>query len=100
MYDGHLFGKESYYDELNKQQKLDMDKREKVIFAIVEGKEGVEGGSTHAYIWKGRRRVGGGGIEEGGLVRNDAVNTRTRTKTRTRHRNKKLKNLKQHCSPR
>ena len=23
---------------------------EKVIFAIVEGKEGVEGGSTHAYI--------------------------------------------------
>lgn len=29
MYDGHLFGKESYYDELNKQQKLDMDKREK-----------------------------------------------------------------------
>merc|ERR1711915_276533 len=29
MYDGRLFGKESYYDELNKQQKLDMDKREK-----------------------------------------------------------------------
>ena len=35
MYDGHLFGKESYYDELNKQQKLDMDKREKVLFKII-----------------------------------------------------------------
>ena len=34
MYDGHLFGKESYYDELNKQQKLDMDKREKVLKII------------------------------------------------------------------
>jgi len=29
LYDGHLFGKESYYDELGKQQKIEMDKREK-----------------------------------------------------------------------
>jgi len=29
LYDGHLFGKESYYDELAKVQKLDMEKREK-----------------------------------------------------------------------
>jgi len=31
LYDGHLFGKESYYDELAKVQKLDMEKREKAI---------------------------------------------------------------------
>ena len=30
LYDGHLFGKESYYEELAKQQKVEMDKREKV----------------------------------------------------------------------
>ena len=29
LYDGHLFGKESYYDELAKVQKADMEKREK-----------------------------------------------------------------------
>ena len=29
LYDGHLFGKESYYDELSKVQKIDMDRREK-----------------------------------------------------------------------
>jgi len=29
LYDGHLFGKESYYEELAKQQKIEMDKREK-----------------------------------------------------------------------
>ena len=29
LYDGHLFGKESYYDELAKVQKADMDRREK-----------------------------------------------------------------------
>jgi len=29
LYDGHLFGKESYYEELGKQQKIEMDKREK-----------------------------------------------------------------------
>jgi len=29
LYDGHLFGKESYYEELAKLQKQDMDKREK-----------------------------------------------------------------------
>jgi len=29
LYDGHLFGKESYYEELAKQQKVEMDKREK-----------------------------------------------------------------------
>ena len=29
LYDGHLFGKESYYDELAKVQKSDMDRREK-----------------------------------------------------------------------
>jgi len=29
LYDGHLFGKESYYEELQKQQKIEMDKREK-----------------------------------------------------------------------
>lgn len=29
LYDGHLFGKDSYYDELGKQQKTEMDKREK-----------------------------------------------------------------------
>ena len=30
LYDGHLFGKESYYDELAKVQKADMERREKV----------------------------------------------------------------------
>ena len=29
LYDGHLFGKESYYDELDKVQKADMERREK-----------------------------------------------------------------------
>ena len=29
LYDGHLFGKESYYDELAKVQKAEMDRREK-----------------------------------------------------------------------
>lgn len=29
LYDGHLFGQESYYDELAKVQKADMEKREK-----------------------------------------------------------------------
>lgn len=29
LYDGHLFGKESYYDELSKVQMLDMERREK-----------------------------------------------------------------------
>jgi hypothetical protein len=29
LYDGHLFGKESYYDELAKVQKNDMERREK-----------------------------------------------------------------------
>jgi len=28
LYDGHLFGRESYYDELAKAQKEDMDRRE------------------------------------------------------------------------
>ena len=30
LYDGHLFGKESYYEELAKVQKAEMDRREKV----------------------------------------------------------------------
>ena len=30
LYDGHLFGKESYYDELRKQQQVEMDKFTKV----------------------------------------------------------------------
>ena len=29
LYDGHLFGKESYYDVLAKDQKIDMERREK-----------------------------------------------------------------------
>ena len=29
--DGHLFGKESYYEELDKVQKTEMDKREKAL---------------------------------------------------------------------
>jgi len=33
LYDGHLFGKESYYDELAKQQKVEMDRREKAAEA-------------------------------------------------------------------
>ncbi len=32
LYDGHLFGKESYYDELAKVQKAEMDRREKASF--------------------------------------------------------------------
>ena len=31
LYDGHLFGKESYYEELAKVQKIEMDRREKVF---------------------------------------------------------------------
>ena len=31
LYDGHLFGKESYYEELSKVQKEEMDRREKVM---------------------------------------------------------------------
>ena len=30
LYDGHLFGKESYYTELAKVQMVEMDRREKV----------------------------------------------------------------------
>lgn len=33
LYDGHLFGKESYYEELGKVQKVEMDKREKALEA-------------------------------------------------------------------
>ena len=33
LYDGHLFGKESYYDELAKAQKEEMDRREKQLEA-------------------------------------------------------------------
>ena len=33
MYDGHLFGKESYYEELEKVQELEMDRREKAVEA-------------------------------------------------------------------
>jgi len=33
LYDGHLFGKESYYEELAKSQKEEMDKREKLLEA-------------------------------------------------------------------
>jgi len=33
LYDGHLFGKESYYEELAKVQKVEMDKREKALEA-------------------------------------------------------------------
>ena len=33
LYDGHLFGKESYYDELAKVQKVDMERREKAAKA-------------------------------------------------------------------
>ena len=32
LYDGHLFGKESFYDELSKQQQGEMDKIGKVRF--------------------------------------------------------------------
>jgi len=33
LYDGHLFGKESYYEELSKVQKEEMDRREKALEA-------------------------------------------------------------------
>jgi len=33
LYDGHLFGKESYYEELGKVQKIEMDRREKALEA-------------------------------------------------------------------
>merc|ERR1712037_266822 len=33
LYDGHLFGKESFYEELGKAQKSEMDKREKALEA-------------------------------------------------------------------
>jgi len=33
LYDGHLFGKESYYEELSKVQKTEMDRREKALEA-------------------------------------------------------------------
>jgi len=33
LYDGHLFGKESYYEELAKVQKVEMDRREKALEA-------------------------------------------------------------------
>jgi len=33
LYDGHLFGKESFYEELGKVQKTEMDKREKALEA-------------------------------------------------------------------
>ena len=33
LYDGHLFGKESYYEELAKAQKEEMDRREKALEA-------------------------------------------------------------------
>ena len=33
LYDGHLFGKESYYEELARAQKEEMDRREKAAEA-------------------------------------------------------------------
>jgi len=33
LYDGHLFGNESYYEELAKVQKIEMDRREKALEA-------------------------------------------------------------------
>lgn len=40
LYDGHLFGKESYYDELQKVQKAEMDKREKALEAKKKAGDG------------------------------------------------------------
>lgn len=46
LYDGHLFGKESYYDELSKVQMLDMERREKAAKER-NAKLAKEGGATH-----------------------------------------------------
>ena len=51
LYDGHLFGKESYYDELAKVQKSDMDRREKAKErSLANPKSAVEVASAAAAL--------------------------------------------------
>jgi len=48
LYDGHLFGKESYYEELGKVQKTEMDKREKALEAKKKlGESAKSGNAAH-----------------------------------------------------
>jgi len=65
LYDGHLFGKESYYEELAKQQKIEMDKREKAAeqkkkMGDPKVKEGVSTVTQRKSKWDQGSTVGPG----------------------------------------
>jgi len=70
LYDGHLFGKESYYDELAKVQKS--DRREKAQEAKKKSGDSSrlkESGSQNVQHRKSKWDVAGGGGGGGGVSR-------------------------------
>merc|ERR1712098_38898 len=72
LYDGHLFGKESYYDELAKVQKTEMDRREKALEAKKKSGDSSrlkESGSQNVQHRKSKWDVAGGGGGGGGVSR-------------------------------
>jgi len=72
LYDGHLFGKESYYDELSKVQKSEMDRREKAQEAKKKSGDSSrlkESGSQNVQHRKSKWDVAGGGGGGGGVSR-------------------------------
>jgi len=66
LYDGHLFGKESYYEELSKVQKTEMDRREKALEAKKKLGEGARLKESHSHSQQHRKSkwdvAGGGGV--------------------------------------
>jgi len=70
LYDGHLFGKESYYDELGKIQKAEMDKREKALEAK---KKAGEHHALHHRKSKWDQAGPTGAIRHPGLAKNPVL---------------------------
>jgi len=70
LYDGHLFGRESYYDELGKIQKAEMDKREKALEAR---KKAGEHHSQHHRKSKWDQAAPAGGLRHPGLAKNPVL---------------------------
>ena len=50
LYDGHLFGPESYYDELAKAQAAEMEKREKKAAAAKASGGGIKPGTLFSAV--------------------------------------------------
>lgn len=68
LYDGHLFGRESQYDELGKAQKVEMDKREKAHEA--RKKLGEAHALHHKKNSKWDQAAPGGALRQPGLAVN------------------------------